>query len=101
MEIGEIELWYIDGSRTMEKELDIAGCEERITNDVLRVHALLLQPEYHGQGLEARIVWKIAQTIGYHFTAVVRDPEQIGIGKRDELGLRATKNSQLFCLTDF
>ena len=127
VEIGEIELWYIDGSRAADDELDIvdvcdslgqaeyryasavytngsvdiASCEEPFSNDVLVVHGLALQPEYRGRGMEARIIWKIAQTIGYHCTAVVLDPEQIGIRERDELGLQATKNSRLFCLTDF
>lgn len=127
VEIGEIELWYIDGSRAVENELDIvdvcdslaqaeyeyasavytngkvdiASCEETFSNDVLVVHALLLHPEYQGQGLEARIVWKVAQTIGHHCTAVVLDPEQVGVSEKDDLGLHPTKNSQLLCLTDF
>ena len=126
-EIGQIELWYIDGSRAADDELDIvdvcdsqgqeeyqyasavytngsvdiASSEESFTNDVLVVHALVLQPEFQGQGLEARIVWKIAQTIGYHCAAVVFDPEQVGVGETDELGLQSTKNSVIFCLTDF
>lgn len=125
VQIGEIDLWYIDGSRAADDGLDIVDvCDSLsqeeyeyaaavytngsvdiassggpISNDVLVVHALVLQPEY--QGLEERIIWKVAQTIGYHCTAVVLDPEQIGIREKDEFGLVPTKNSQLFCLTDF
>ena len=116
VEIGQIDLWYIDGSRAADDELDIvdvcdslghaeyeyasalytngsvdiASSEESFSNDVPVVHALVLHPEYQGQGLEARIIWKIAQTIGYHCTAVVLDPEQVGISEKDDLGLQPT-----------
>ena len=125
LEIGRIELWYIDGSRAADDELDIAdicdslgqdeyqyanavytngsvdiaSAEGSFSNDVLVVHALVLQPEC--QGLEGRIVWKIAQTIGYHCAAVILNPEHVGIGEKDELGLQPTKNSRFLCLTDF
>ena len=127
VEIGEIELWYIDGSRAADNTLDIAdvcdslGQEEYeyasavytggsidisideapISNDVLVVHALELQSEYQGQGLEARIVWKIGQTLSYHCAAVVFRPELVGLSEKDELGQRPTKNPSFLCLTDF
>ena len=126
-EIGRVGLWYIDGSRAQDDELDIADiCDSlgqaeyqyasavytngtvdisssggSISNDVLVVHTLVLQPEYQDQGLEARIVWKIAHTVGYHCAAVVFDPERIGVGEKDELGLESTENPLIFCLTDF
>ncbi len=127
VEIGQIELWYIDGSRAADNTLDIAdvcdslGQEEYeyasavytggsidalikeapFSNDVLVVHALELQSEYQGQGLEARIVRKIGQTLGYHCAAVVFRPEHVGLSEKDELGQRPTKNPSFRCLIDF
>ena len=126
-DFGQIELWYIDGSRAADNTLDIAdvcdslGQEEYeyasavytggsidaqiaaapFSNDVLIVPALELQSEYQEQGLEARIVWKISQTLGYHCAAVVFDPEHVGFSETDEFGIHPTKNPSFQCLTDF
>lgn len=98
--LGQAEYEYAAAVYT-NGSVDIASCEEVFSNDVLVVHALALQPEYQGQGLETRIIWKTAQTIGYHCTAVVLDPAQIGVSEKGEFGLVPTKNTQLFCLTEF
>jgi len=127
VEIGQIEMWYIDGSRAADDGLDIVDvcdslgqgeyeCASAVytsgsidasivdgpfSNDILVIHSLELQPGYQGQGLEARIVWKIGQTLGYHCAAVVFCPEQVGLSEKDELGQRPTKNPSFQCLTDF
>jgi hypothetical protein len=125
--IGEIEAWYLDGSRAADNELDIADIcdsigeieadyaaaiythgsidpsvvEDRISNDVLVIHSLTVQVKYQGQGVEARIVRKIAETIGYHCGAVLMIPERVGIAGSDELDLEPTKDPVIFCLTAY
>jgi hypothetical protein len=86
---------YTDGT------VDAAIVDGPLYNDVVAIHTLTLQPAYHGQQLEVRIVRKIADVIGYHCAAVVFDPEQVGLSETDELGIHLTKNSSLFCLPDF
>ena len=126
-EIGRIELWYIDGSRATDDELNItdicdslgqeeydyanavytdgtvniASSEGTFSNDVLVVHSLELLPEFHGEGMEARIILKIAEILGYHCAAVVLVPEQVGVSGNEELGLVPAKNPSVFCLIDF
>ena len=126
-QIGEIEFWYIDGSRAADNGLDIvdvcdsmtqteyeyaraiytegsvdsAVVEEPFYNDVLVIHALALTTDFRGLGLEARIIRKIADTLGYHCAAIVFDPDRVGIAEDDELELIPTKSSSLFALTDY
>ena len=125
--IGEIEVWYIDGSRAADNGLDIVDVcdamsqaeyeyasavytdgtidalimEDPFYNDVLVIHALALTTDFQGLGLEARIIRKIADTLGYHCAAIVFDPRQIGISEGEGLDLAPTKNPSLFCLADF
>ena len=125
--IGEIEVWYIDGSRAADNGLDILDVcdsmtqaeyeyasavytdgsvdtsivEEPFYNDVLVIHVLALTTDFQGLGLEARIIRKIADTLGYHCAAIVFDPDRVGIAEDDELELTLTKTSSLFALTDF
>ncbi len=126
-QIGEIEVWYMDGSRAADSGLDIVDVcdsmtqaeyeyaraiytdgsvdssivEEPFYNDVLAIHALALTNDFRGLGLESRIIRKIADTLGYHCAAIVFDPDRVGIAEDDELELSPTKNSSLFALTDF
>ena len=126
-QIGKIEVWYIDGSRAADNGLDILDVcdsmtqaeydyasaiytdgsvdssivEEPFYNDALVIHALALASEFQGLGLEARIIRKIADTLGYHCAAIVFDPDRVGIAEDDELELTPTKTSSLFALTDF
>ena len=126
-QIGEIEVWYIDGSRAADNGLDIVDVcdsmtqaeyeyasaiyteaavdtsivEEPFYNDVLVIHALALTTGFRGLGLEARIIRKIANTLGYHCAAIVFDPDRVGITEDDELELTPTKTTSLFALTDF
>ena len=125
--IGEIEAWYIDGSRAADDSLDIADVcdslgqvesdyaaavytdrsidpaiiEDPVSNDVLVIHSLTLQAKYHGQKLETHIIRKIARTVGYHCAAVVLIPKRVGITDSDELELVPTKNPSILCLTSF
>lgn len=125
VEIGRIELWYIDGSRAADDGLDIVDIcdslgqaeyeyasavysggkvdiidpEGTFSNDVLIVHNLVLQPEC--RDMEARIVRKIAKTIGYHCALVAIDHEHTRISESDGLGLIPTKNPAILCLTAF
>jgi hypothetical protein len=126
-QIGEIEVWYIDGSRAVDNGLDIVDVcdsmtqaeyeyasavytngtieesimEEPFYNDVLVIHTLVLADDFQGLGIEARIIRKIADTLGYHCAAIVFDPGQIGISYGEDLDLTPTKNPSLFCLADF
>ena len=126
-QIGEIEVWYMDGSRAADNGLDIVDVcdsmtqaeyayvlaiytegsvdlsivEEPFYNDVLVIHALALTTDFQGLGLEARIIRKIGDTLGYHCAAIVFDPDRVGIAEDDELELSPTKNSSLLALTDF
>jgi hypothetical protein len=126
-QIGEIEVWYLDGSRAADNGFDIVDVcdsmtqaeyayasavytdgsidssivEEPFYNDVLVIHALGLTIDFRGLGLEARIIRKIADTLGYHCAAIVFDPDRAGVTADDELELSPTKNSSLFALTDF
>jgi hypothetical protein len=126
-QIGEIEVWYIDGSRAADNAFDIVDVCDSMTqgeyeyasaiytegsvdasivedpfyNDVLVIHALALTNDFRGLGLEAKIIRKIADTLGYHCAAIVFDPDRAGITDEDELELMPTKTSSLFALTDF
>ena len=126
-QIGEIEIWYIDGSRAADNGLDIVDVcdsmtqaeyeyasavytegsvdsvivEEPFYNDALVIHALALTSDFRGLGLEARIIRKIAGTLGYHCAAIVFDPDRVGIADEDdELELKPTKAPSVFALTD-
>ncbi len=127
IEIGDIEVWYIDGSRAVDNGLDIADVcdslgqleavyaaavytdgsidssivENPLCNDVLVIHSLSLQVKYRGQQLETYIIRKIAETIGYHSGAVVFVPERVGVTDRDEFERVPTKDSLIYYLTDF
>jgi hypothetical protein len=82
---GEIEVWYIDGSHAADNEFDIVDVCDSMT-----------QAEY-----EARIIRKIAGTLGYHCAAIVFDPDRVGIADEDdELELKPTKAPSVFALTD-
>ncbi len=124
VEIGQIELWYMDGSRAVDNGLDIADvCDSlgqveadyaaavctvgtvdafivdgAFSNDVLVIHSLELSAEWQGQETEARIIREIGQTIGYHCAAVVLIPERVGITDGDEIELVPTKNPSIFAL---
>ena len=126
-QIGEIEVWYIDGSRAADNGHDIVDVcdsmtqaeyeyasavytdgsvdtsivEEPFYNDVLVIHVLALTTDFQGLGLEARIIRKIADTLGYHCAAIVFDPDRVGITNENELELIPTKSSSLSALTDF
>ena len=126
-QIGEIEVWYIDGSRAADNGLDIVDVcdsmtqaeyeyasavypdgsvdtsivEEPFYNDVLVIHVLALTTDFQGLGLEARVIRKIADTLGYHCAAIVFDPDRVGITNENELELIPTKSSSLSALTDF
>ena len=126
-QIGEIEIWYIDGSRAVDNGLDIVDVcdsmtqaeyeyasavytdgiidesimEEPFYNDVLVIHALALTSDFRGLGLEARIIRKIADTLGYHCAAIVFAPGQIGTSEGEGLELAPTKNPSLFYFADF
>ena len=126
-QIGEIEIWYIDGSRAADNGLDIVDVCDSMTqaeyeyasavytdgtidesimedpfyNDVLVIHALALTTDFLGLGLEARIIRKIANTLGYHCAAIVFEPGQIGTSEGEGLELAPTKNPSLFYFADF
>lgn len=117
VEIGRIELWYIDGSCAADNSLDIVDVCDSIgqaeyeyataiytngsvdtsildgpfSNDALIVHALVIEAEHRGQGMEARIIRKIGQTLGYHCAAVVFYTEQVGLNEQDDLGLQVSR----------
>ena len=123
--IGEIEVWYLDGSRAADNELDIADIcdslgqmeadyaaaiytegsidplvvEDRISNDVLVIHSLTVRAKYHG--MEARIIRTIAETIGYHCGTVLMIPERVGIAEGDELDLVPTRDPVISCLSAY
>jgi hypothetical protein len=125
--IGEIEVWYIDGSRAADNGLDIVDVcdsmtqaeyayasavytdgsigssivEEPFYNDVLVIHALVLTLDFQGLGLEARIVRKIADTLGYHCAAVVFDPDRVSIANEIEFRVIPTMQSGIVCIVEF
>ena len=59
-----------------------------------------IQGDFRGPGLEARIIRKIGDTLGYHCAAIVFDPDRVGIAEDDELELSPTDNSSLLAPTD-
>jgi GNAT superfamily N-acetyltransferase len=109
-EIGEIELWYIDGSRALDNGLDIIDLcdsfgqeeyeyasaiysgnmiessliEEPMSNDVLLLQSLVLYPEYRGKRYGLQITRKIIETIGYHCGAVLLKPAPLQFSSRSE-----------------
>ena len=125
-QIGEIEVWYIDGSRAADNGLDIVDVcdsmtqaeyeyasavytdgsidssivEEPFYNDVLVIHELVLEPKYQELGIESRIIRKIGDTLGYHCAAVVFEPERAGITEEDEIEYVPSKSPSLVCMTD-
>lgn len=99
-EIGEIELWYIDGSRAIDNGLDIVAIcdsigpeeyeyassiykdsfinetivEQPMSQDVLVLHSISILPEYRGNRYGILVTRKIMETIGYHCGAVLFKP---------------------------
>ena len=108
-EIGEIELWYIDGSRAIdnglnivdvcdsigqeehdyadaiysENRIDEAIIQEPMSNDVLVFHSISILPEYRGKQYGLRVTRKIIETIGYHCGAVLLRPTPLQFSLRN------------------
>jgi hypothetical protein len=70
--------------------VDLSIVEETFYNDVLVMHALALTTGFQGLALEARIIRKIGDTLGYHCAAIVFDPDRVGIAEDDGLELIPT-----------
>ena len=108
-EIGEIELWYIDGSRALDNGLDIvdvcdsvgreefeyadaiytenrideAIIQEPMSTDVLALHSISILPEYRGNQYGLHVTRKIIETIGYHCGAVLLRPAPLQFSPRN------------------
>ena len=102
-EIGEIELFYIDGTRALENGLDIVDvCDsigqevyeyaasvyvdgvldsgivgESFSNDLLALHSIAILPDYRGRRYGLRVMRKVVETIGYQCGAVVLRPSPL------------------------
>ena len=100
VEIGEIELFYLDGTRALDNDLDIVDICDSIgqdqydyaaavysdgaldtdivgdwfSNDVLALHTISILPEYRGRQYGLRVTKKIIETVGSHCGAVVLKP---------------------------
>ena len=100
IELGTIELYYIDGSRALDNRLDIVDvCDslgqdvyeysnavyvhgvldgeiigEALSNDVLALHMITIYPEHRGRKYGLRVTQKIVETVGYQCGAVVLKP---------------------------
>jgi GNAT superfamily N-acetyltransferase len=109
-EIGEIDLWYLDGSRAVDNGLDIvAVCdsigpeeheyassiykdslinetivEQPMSQDVLVLHSLSILPEHRGNRYGLLVTRKIMETIGYHCGAVLFKPAPLQFSPRAE-----------------
>lgn len=110
VEIGQIELWHIDGSRAQDDGLDIVDVcdslgqteyeyasavyingsvdstitQHAVSNDVLVAHTIALSRKYQDRGLEIKIIRKIGQTLAYHSAAVVFNPVRVGLGEYNQ-----------------
>ena len=99
-EIGEIELFYIDGTRALDNGLNIVDvCDsvgqevyeyatavyvdgvldteivgETFSNDVLALHTIAILPEFRGREYGLRVTKKIVETVGNQCGAVVLRP---------------------------
>lgn len=102
-EIGEIEIWYIDGTRAQENNLDISnvcdflGHEEHeyaesvytegeldssiveypVSQDVLALRGIAILPEYRGRGYGLKTAEKIIETMGSQCGAVLLRPAPV------------------------
>ena len=91
IEIGEMDLYYIDGSRALENGLDIIDVcdsvgqevyeyasalnkngalvteivDEFFSNDALSLHSISILPAFRGPKYGLRVIRKIAVTVGY------------------------------------
>jgi len=100
IEIGEIELFYFDGTRALDNDLDIVDiCDsvgqdqydyaaavysdgaldseivgDWISNDVLALHTISILPGYRGRQYGLRVTRKIIETVGNHCGAVILKP---------------------------
>ena len=100
VEIGEIELFFIDGTRALDNGLDIVDvCDsmgqdqydyaaavysdgvldseivaDSIFNDVLALHTISILPQYRGHQHGLLATRKIIETLGSHCGAVVLKP---------------------------
>ena len=110
VEIGEIEVWYIDGSRASDNRLDIVdvcdslGQEEYeyaaaiftdgaldtsiveypTSNDVLVLHSIAILPRYRGRKYGLRVTQKMVATIGYHCGAILLRPAPLQFSAKAE-----------------
>lgn len=108
-EIGEIELWYFDGSRALdnglnivdvcdsvgreeyeyadtiysENRIDASIIQEPMSNDVLVLHSISILPEYRGKRYGLHVTRKIMETIGYHCGAVLLRPAPLQFSPRN------------------
>jgi len=102
-EIGEIELYYIDGTRALDGGLDIVDvCDsigqevyeyaasvyvdgvldsgvvgESFSNDLLVLHSIAILPDFRGRRYGLRVTRKVVETIGYQCGAVVLRPSPL------------------------
>ena len=100
VEIGEIELFYFDGTRALDNDLDIVDvCDsigqdqydyaaavysdgaldseivgDWISNDVLALHTISILPEFRGRQYGLRVTRKIIETVGSRCGVVVVKP---------------------------
>ena len=110
IEIGEIELYYIDGTRALDNDLDIVDvCDsvgqdvyeyalalynngvldpeivgESFSNDALALHSISILPAFRGRKYGLRVTRKIAETVGYQCGAVVLKPSPLQFSIRSE-----------------
>ena len=121
--VGQLGLWYIDGTRAMENGFDIVDVcdslgqdeynyasavytngtidpsitEAPTYNDVLVVHEFAVQPKYRDLGIETQVIRKIAATVGYHTAAIVLDAN---LATTTDLETIPTKSSVLRAIVD-
>jgi len=102
-EIGEIELYYLDGTRALDGGLDIVDvCDsigqevyeyaasvyvdgvldsgivgESFSNDLLALHTIVILPDHRGRRYGLRVTRKVIETIGYQCGAVVLRPSPL------------------------
>ena len=109
-EIGEIEVWCIDGSRAQADNLDIVELCDFITQDeydyaesiytngqldhsivedpffqdVLVLHKIAILPEYRGSGYGLKVTKKVIETMGCQCGAVLLRPTPLQLSDRGE-----------------